>query len=155
VRGFLSDLFFFHASHKYMIKLQYVGWGFSITKLFLEWINLNRYGWKNWVNKGIVKSLNWGSKVGSFDSFTVKKVTDFPVFSRDVTYQQGCKWNERSLNRGLNRGRGQGIDVTFFWESCSNLEIDENFRISHKLSLGLAAKISQAFAIQLDRFRGQ
>ncbi len=43
----------------------------------------------------------------------------------------------------------------FFWDSCSNLEIDENFQISHKLGLGLAAKISQAFEIQLDRYRGQ
>ncbi len=33
-------------------------------------------------------------------------------------------------------------------KQCSNLEIDENFRISHNLGLGLAAKISQAFAIQ-------
>ncbi len=68
---------------------------------------------------------------------------------------QSCKWNERSLNRGLNRGRGLGSDATFFWASCSNLEIDENFRISHKLGLGLAAKISQAFAIQLGRYQGQ
>ena len=43
----------------------------------------------------------------------------------------------------------------FFWASCSNLEIDENFRISHNLGLGLAAKISQAFAIQLGRYRDQ
>ena len=62
--------------------------------------------------------------------------------------KQSCKWNERSLNRGLNRGRGLGSDETFFWASCSNLQIDENFRISHNLGLGLAAKISQAFAIQ-------
>ncbi len=27
---------------------------------------------------------------------------------------QGCWWNERSLNRGLNRGRGWGIDKAFF-----------------------------------------
>jgi hypothetical protein len=46
---------------------------------------------------------------------------------------QSCKWNERSLNRGLNRGRGLGSNETFFWDSCSNHEIDENFRISHKL----------------------
>ena len=45
------------------------------------------------------------------------------------------------------------IDATFFWDSCSNLEIDENFRISHNLGLGLAAKISQVFAIQLVRYR--
>ncbi len=64
---------------------------------------------------------------------------------------QSCKWNERSLNRG----RGLGIDETFFWDSCSNLEIDENVRISHKLGLGLAEKFSKTFAIQLDRYRGQ
>ncbi len=39
--------------------------------------------------------------------------------------------------------------------SCSNLEIDKNFRISHNLGLGLAAKISQAFAIQLVCYRDQ
>ena len=72
-----------------------------------------------------------------------------------MPFNQSCKWNERSLNRGLNRGRGLGIDETFFWNSCSNLEIDENFRISYNLGLGLAAKISQAFAIQLVRYRGQ
>ncbi len=43
----------------------------------------------------------------------------------------------------------------FFWDSCSNLEIDENFQISHKLGLGLAEKFSKTFAIQLDRYRGQ
>ncbi len=68
---------------------------------------------------------------------------------------QSCKWNERLLNRGLNRGRGLGSDATFFWDSCSNLEIDENFRISHNLGLGLAAKISQAFGIQPVRYRDQ
>ncbi len=73
----------------------------------------------------------------------------------DMYGGQGCKWNERSLNRGPNQGRGLDIDATFFWASCSNLEINENFRISHKLGLGLAAKISQAFAIQLSRYRGQ
>jgi hypothetical protein len=57
-----------------------------------------------------------------------------------TSYNQSCKWNERSLNRGLNRGRGLGSDMTFFWASCSNLEIDENFRISHKLGLGLAGR---------------
>ena len=43
----------------------------------------------------------------------------------------------------------------FFSDSCSKLDIDAAFRISHKLGLGLAAKFSKAFAIQLDRFRGQ
>ncbi len=76
-------------------------------------------------------------------------------FLKLVRFGQSCKWNERSLNRGLNRGRGLGSDETFFWDSCSNHEIDENFQISHKLGHGLAAKISQAFAIQLVCYRGQ
>jgi hypothetical protein len=54
-----------------------------------------------------------------------------------------------------SRPESNRIDETFFWDSCSNLEIDENFRISHKLGLGLAEKFSKAFAIQLDRYRGQ
>ncbi len=37
----------------------------------------------------------------------------------------------------------------------SNFEIDAAFRISHKLGHGLAAKFSNAIAIQIDRFRGQ
>ena len=43
----------------------------------------------------------------------------------------------------------------FFSDSCSKLEIDESFQISHKLGLGLAEKFSKVFAIQLDRYRGQ
>ncbi len=69
--------------------------------------------------------------------------------SSSVACRQGCEWNERSLNRGHESRPRLGSDATFFWDSCSNLEIDENFRISHNLGLGLAAKISQAFAIQL------
>jgi hypothetical protein len=42
------------------------------------------------------------------------------------------------MNRGMNRGQGIGIDEAFFGDSCSNLEIDENFRISHKLGIDLA-----------------
>jgi hypothetical protein len=67
----------------------------------------------------------------------------------------GCWWNERSLNRGLNRCRGLGLGGPFFSNSCSKLEIDEAFQISHKLGLGLAEKFSKAFAIQLDRYPGQ
>jgi hypothetical protein len=43
----------------------------------------------------------------------------------------------------------------FFSDSISDSDSDEAFRISHKLGHGLAAKFSKAFAIQLDRFRGQ
>jgi hypothetical protein len=38
------------------------------------------------------------------------------------------------MNRGMDRGRGLGIDE----HSCSNLEIDKAFQISHKLGLNLA-----------------
>jgi hypothetical protein len=68
---------------------------------------------------------------------------------------QGCEWNERSLNRGPESRPRLGSNATFFWDSCSNLDIDKNVRISHNLGLGLAAKISQAFAIQLVRYRDQ
>ena len=72
-----------------------------------------------------------------------------------MTLIQSCWRNEGSLNRGLDRCRGLGLDGPFFSDSCSKLEIDEVFQISHKLGLGLAAKFFKAFAIQLDRFRGQ
>jgi hypothetical protein len=45
---------------------------------------------------------------------------------------------KRGMNRGMDRGRGLGIDEPFFCDSCSNLEIDEAFQISHKLGLDLA-----------------
>jgi hypothetical protein len=41
------------------------------------------------------------------------------------------------MNRGLDQGRGIGIDEAFF-DSCSNLEIGEAFQILHKLGLDLA-----------------
>ncbi len=31
-------------------------------------------------------------------------------------FSHSCKWNERSLYRGLNRGRGLGSYATFFWD---------------------------------------
>jgi hypothetical protein len=67
--------------------------------------------------------------------------------------EQGCEWNDKSLNRERESRPRLGSDATFFWDSCSNLEIDDNFRISHNLGLGLAAKISPAFAIQLVHYR--
>jgi hypothetical protein len=42
------------------------------------------------------------------------------------------------MNRGMDRGRGLGIDEAFFCDSHSNLEIDKAFQISHKLGLDLA-----------------
>ena len=60
------------------------------------------------------------------------------------------------MSETLNRERESrpriGSDATFFWDSCSNLEIDDNFPISHNLGLGLAANISTALAIQPDRY---
>ncbi len=88
--------------------------------------------------------------------FPVKK---FPYFvennSNNGATRAYCKavGETRSLNRGPESRPRLGSDATFFWDSCSNLEIDENFRISHNLGLGLAAKISQAFSIQLLRYR--
>jgi hypothetical protein len=64
---------------------------------------------------------------------------------------QSCEWNAKSLNRERESRPRIGSDATFFWDSCSNLEIDDNFRIPHSLGLGLAANISTALAIQLDR----
>ncbi len=68
-------------------------------------------------------------------------------------YNQGCWWNERSLNQGLDRCRDLGLGVPFFSDSDS--DSDEALRISHKLGLGLAAKLSKVIAIQRDHFRGQ
>jgi hypothetical protein len=57
---------------------------------------------------------------------------------RYICFNQSCWRNEGSMNRGMDRGRGLGIDEPFFCDSCSNLEIDEAFQISHKLGLDLA-----------------
>jgi hypothetical protein len=58
------------------------------------------------------------------------------------------------MNRGMNRGRGIGIDEAFFCDSCSNIEIDENFQISHKLGIDLAEQFSINKLETLDRSRG-
>ncbi len=58
------------------------------------------------------------------------------------------------MNRGMDRGRGIGIDEAFFCDSCSNLEIDENFQISHKLGIDLAEQFSKSELETLNRFRG-
>jgi hypothetical protein len=42
------------------------------------------------------------------------------------------------MNQGMDRGRGLGIDEPFYFDSCSNLEIDEAFQILYKLGLDLA-----------------
>ena len=55
----------------------------------------------------------------------------------------------------MNRDRGSrprlGSDASFFADSFSNLEIDDNVRILHNLGLDLAANISPALAFQHDR----
>ena len=49
----------------------------------------------------------------------------------------------------LNREQESVATLLFF----GILEIDDNFRISHNLGLGLAANISTALVIQPDRYR--
>jgi hypothetical protein len=78
-------------------------------------------------------------------------ILDTGVF--DIPSMQGCEWNAKSLNRERESRPRIGSDATFFLDSCSNLEIDDNFRISHNLGLGLAANISSALAIRPDRYR--
>ena len=57
------------------------------------------------------------------------------------------------MNRERESRTRIGSDASFFWDSLSNLEIDDNVRISHNLGLGLAANISTALAFQPDRDR--
>ena len=69
------------------------------------------------------------------------EIFDFRFFSLiSVPQAQSCSRNEGSLNRGLDRCRGLGLGVPFFSDTCSKLEIDAAFRISHKLGHGLAVK---------------
>ena len=67
-----------------------------------------------------------------------------------------CKAVSETTNRqieSVNRERESVATLLFFWDSLSNLVIDDNFRISNSLGLGLAANISTALAIQPDRDR--
>ncbi len=57
------------------------------------------------------------------------------------------------MNRERESRTRIGSDANIFWTSLSNLIIDDNFRISHNLGLGLAANISTALAMQPDRDR--
>ena len=66
---------------------------------------------------------------------------------------QSCEWNDKSANRERESRTRIGSDATFFWDSLSNLVIDDNFRISNNLGLGLDANISAALAIQPVRDR--
>ena len=57
------------------------------------------------------------------------------------------------MNRDRESRPKLGSDASFFWDSFSNLEIDDNVRILHNLGLDLAANISTALAFQHDRDR--
>ncbi len=79
---------------------------------------------------------------------------DFAVSPAKITFLCNLfKAVSETLNRERESRPRIGSDATFFWDSCSNLEIDDNFRISHNIGLGLAANISTALAIQPDRYR--
>ena len=57
------------------------------------------------------------------------------------------------MNRDRESRPRLGSDGSFFWDSFSNLEIDDNVRILHNLGLDLAGNISPALAFQHDRDR--
>ncbi len=57
------------------------------------------------------------------------------------------------MNRDRESRPRIGSDASFFEDSFSNLEIDDNVRILHNLGLYLAANISTALAFQHDRER--
>jgi len=57
------------------------------------------------------------------------------------------------MNRDRESRTRIGSDASFFGDSFSNLEIDDNVRILHNLGLDLAANISPALAFQRDRER--
>ncbi len=58
-----------------------------------------------------------------------------------------------TTNRQIESVNRERESATFFWDSISNLVIDDNFRISNNLGLGLAANFSAALAIQPVRDR--
>ncbi len=57
------------------------------------------------------------------------------------------------MNRDRESRPRLGSDASFFGDSFSNLEIDDNVRILHNLGLNLTANISTALAFQHDRER--
>ncbi len=144
----------FKTIESYTIKVSESITDYSSYFLTLH-VTKKTFSWDLRLRLNVLHKIEWNLE-SSQENHIIGFVCTIEAFAAPGhVYIQSCKWNERSLNRGVNWGRGLGSDETFFWNSCSNLEIHENFRISHKLGLGLAAKISQAFAIQLDRFRGQ
>ncbi len=85
-------------------------------------------------------------RAGSRSKWQEKKVAG-------ISSRQGCEWTDKSANRERESITRIGSDASFFWVSLSNLVIDDNFRISHNLGLGLAANISTALPIQPVRDR--
>ena len=65
--------------------------------------------------------------------------------------KQGCEWTDKSMNRDRESRPRLGSDGSFFGDSFSNLEIDDNVRILHNLGLDPAGNISPALAFQHDR----
>ncbi len=60
-------------------------------------------------------SLNLIKNCIDFFGKILKSASTLGDFRRiGCSHIQSCKWNERSLNRGLNRGQGLGSDVPFF-----------------------------------------
>ncbi len=57
------------------------------------------------------------------------------------------------MNRDRESRPRIGSDASFFGDSFSNLEIDDNVRILHNLGLDLATNISSALVFQPDRDR--
>ena len=65
--------------------------------------------------------------------------------------KQGCEWTDKSMNRDRESRPRLVSDGSFFGDSFSNLEIDDNVRILHNLGLDPAGNISPALAFQHDR----
>ncbi len=90
----------------------------------------------------------------------LKKSNKFFLLLSNINSDVNINTNRLLVKREIAKSRPELLPrprarrAFFFWFS-SKLEIDEAFQISHKLGLGLAAKFSKAFAIQLDCFRGQ
>ncbi len=66
----------------------------------------------------------------------------YPSSVVDTSCNQGCESTDKSANRDRESRPRLGSGASFFWVSLSNLVIDDNFRISNNLGLGLAANIS-------------
>jgi hypothetical protein len=101
-----------------------------------------------------LRKIGWSTQVCAM---CLVYSTMIPLSKHDITLkeplEQSCEWNDKSVNRERESRTRIGSDATFFWDSLSNLVIDDNFRISNNLGLGLAANISTALALQPERDR--